>query len=153
MALEGLKYQFGAEDPSTGGLDCSGAVQYLLGEEGIRGVPRTAYEQYQWLKKAGTLNRVSRWSWSKRRVATKLRPGDLMFWTGTYDTGRSPNISHVMIYLGQDARDGRHYMFGASSRRSKGVHGHAVDVYEFVYPRKHGKDNFAGFGSVPGLAQ
>ena len=76
-----------------------------------------------------------------------------MFWTGTYNTGKSPNISHVMIYLGRDANNGKHYMFGASSRQSKGLHGSAVDVYEFVYPRKRGKSNFAGFGSVPGLAR
>jgi len=151
MALQGLAYKFGAEDPASGGLDCSGAVQYLLRQEGIRDVPRTAYTQYQWLKKLGTLNRVSKLTWSTARVHSKLRPGDLMFWTGTYNTGKSPNISHVMIYLGRDAQNGKHYMFGASSRRSKGIHGHAVDVYEFVYPRKHGKDNFAGFGSVPGL--
>ena len=151
MALEGLKYVFGGDDPSTGGLDCSGAVQYLLRQEGIRDVPRTAYTQYQWLEQHGTLNKVSRWSWSKECVASRLRPGDLMFWTGTYDTGKSPNISHVMIYLGRDANNGKHYMFGASSRRSKGLHGNAVDVYEFVYPHPHGKDNFAGFGSVPGL--
>ena len=152
MALQGLAYKFGADDPATGGLDCSGAVQYLLRQEGIGAVPRTAYTQYQWLKDLGNLKRVSRRFWSAKRVASRLRPGDLMFWTGTYDTGRSPNISHVMIYLGRDASNGKHYMFGASSRRSKGLHGNAVDVYEFVYPRKHGKDNFAGFGSVPGLA-
>lgn len=151
MALQGLAYKFGADNPSTGGLDCSGAVQYLLKQEGVRDVPRTAYTQYKWLQKLGVLNKVSRWSWSKERVADKLRPGDLLFWKGTYNTGNSPNISHVMIYLGRDASNGKHYMFGASSRRSKGLHGNAVDVYEFVYPRKHGKDNFAGFGSVPSL--
>ena len=151
MALQGLKYTFGSDDPSRGGLDCSGAVQYLLKQEGIQGVPRTAFTQYEWLRKSGALKKVSRWSWSAERVAKELRPGDLMFWTGTYETGNHPNISHVMIYLGRDASSGKHYMFGASSRRSKGVHGHAVDVYEFVYPRAHGKDNFAGFGSVPGL--
>lgn len=151
MALQELVYKFGADDPSTGGLDCSGAVQYLLRQEGIREVPRTAYTQYLWLKKLGALNKVSRWTWSAERVSKKMRSGDLMFWTGTYNTGRSPNISHVMIYLGRDASNGKHYMFGASSRKSKGLHGNAVDVYEFVYPRKHGKDNFAGFASVPGL--
>ncbi len=43
LADMGLKYTFGADNPKTGGLDCSGAVQQVLSKIGIEDVPRTSY--------------------------------------------------------------------------------------------------------------
>ncbi len=150
LSRQGLRYQFGSEHPSSGGLDCSGAVQYLLTQEGVRGVPRTADQQFQWLDREGDLDKVRRWT-STSSVYLNLKPGDLLFWRGTYRSNRRSKITHVMIYAGFDRRTGKHMMFGASSRRSKGVNGNAVDFYEFKYPNPGGKGRFAGYGSIPGL--
>jgi len=42
----------------------------------------------------------------------------LMFWTGTYETGRDIPVSHVMLYLGREKGSGKRIMFGASDGRS-----------------------------------
>lgn len=147
LSRKGLGYRFGSMDPSTGGLDCSGAVKCVLDRAGARGVPRTATDQYVWLQKAGTLTPLRRGA-NPDWVLSRLRPGDLLFWRGTYVTKRWPDVSHVMIYLGRD-RNGRPMMFGArSSESSRGLHGHAVDIYQFN-PVPRGKSEFIGFGRVP----
>ena len=48
LANRGLTYKFGADDPDSGGLDCSGAMQYLLTKLGVDDVPRTSYVHYYW---------------------------------------------------------------------------------------------------------
>lgn len=75
--LIGAPYVPGGESP--GGVDCSGLVQYVYRQAGIR-VPRTTAEQF----KAGR---------SQRRVL----PGDLLF----FRADDSSVISHVGIYAGQ----------------------------------------------------
>ena len=147
LARQGLSYQFGSMDPSSGGLDCSGTVKYLLDRHGWPRVPRTASDQYVWLQQNGLLQQTSR-STDPGSILGRLRPGDLLFWRGTYVTNRWPDVSHVMIYLGRDSRTGMHQMFGASSSKRRGLHGSQVDVYEFN-PAKPGRSEFIGFGSIP----
>ncbi|MEO6054159.1 MAG: peptidoglycan endopeptidase, partial [Chthoniobacterales bacterium] len=84
----------------------------------------------------------------------ELRPGALLFWTGTYNTGnRNPPVSHVMIYLGRRKSDGRPVMFGASDGRSyDGKARWGVGVFDFSLPAvPGGKARFIGYGDVPGL--
>ena len=75
----GFPYVWGGSSPSTS-FDCSGFVSYV-------------YNQCGWsfgrLGAQGLYNICSRTSSPK--------PGDLVFFTGTYDT---PGISHVGIYVG-----------------------------------------------------
>ena len=75
----GFPYVWGGSSPSTS-FDCSGFVSYV-------------YNQCGWsfgrLGAQGLYNICSRTS--------SPRPGDLVFFTGTYDT---PGISHVGIYVG-----------------------------------------------------
>ena len=74
----GCPYVFGATGPDT--YDCSGFTQWTFGQFGIS-LPRTAAEQYN----------------ATPRVDEKdARPGDLVFFQGTY----KPGISHVGIYMG-----------------------------------------------------
>ena len=80
-----------------------------------------------------------------------LKPGDLLFWKDTYNANRSPNVTHVMIYMGKDARTGKHFMFGARGSRASGLHGNPVDVFEFDYPFTEGRGKFIAYGSVPDL--
>ena len=81
-----------------------------------------------------------------------LKPGDLLFWTGTYDTGaRTLPISHVMLYLGK-TKAGRPVMFGASDGRPyQGKRQNGVSVFDFRIPAATSKSKFAGYGPIPGL--
>jgi cell wall-associated NlpC family hydrolase len=45
-----LPYKFGGNSPEEGGMDCSGAVTFILKQGGIT-PPRTAAAQHEWLKK------------------------------------------------------------------------------------------------------
>ena len=145
----GLRYQFGSMDPANGGLDCSGSVKCVLERAGVRGVPRTASEQFLWLDSAGRLTSL-RPGADPGWILSRVRPGDLLFWRGTYVTNRWPDVSHVMIYLGRHPRTGRPMMFGArSTTATRGLHGNAVDVFEFN-PVSRGSAEFIGFGAVPG---
>ena len=145
-----LRYKCGACDPACGGLDCSGTVQFLLQRQGLSGVPRQADMQYLWLQKAGTL-RVVDARMTQEQLLREVRPGDLLFWEGTYDVQRTPNITHVMVYVGFDRGTGKHLMFGARGSKSKGLTGNGVDYYEFKGLRRRGRGRLAGFGHPTGL--
>ena len=143
LSRKGIRYRFGGTDPRRG-LDCSATIQLVLNRAGVGGVPRVSQAQYDWLARSGTLGRGR----SSSSVLSSLRPGHLMFWGGTYRTRNK--VSHVMIYLGQDRRTGKHYMFGARSKSTKGIHGHNVDVYEIK--SLNGSGRFIGYGAVPGVS-
>ena len=75
----GYPYVWGGSSPSTS-FDCSGFVSYV-------------YNQCGW--DFGRLGAQGLYNISTRTSSPK--PGDLVFFTGTYDT---PGISHVGIYMG-----------------------------------------------------
>jgi len=158
-----LKYQYGSDDPSKGGMDCSGTVHYLLEQVGLKDVPRDASEIYSWAWKEGHIQPVTSSS-LKTFELDRLKPGDLLFWTGTYDVQRDPPITHVMIYLGTNRQDGKRVMVGASEGRTyKGKSQYGVSVFDFVLPRtatksevgssspRESTSRFIGYGPVPGL--
>lgn len=76
----GVPYLWGGTDPAKG-LDCSGLVQRVFADLGVK-VPRTVADQ----RHAGTA------------VASmaEARPGDLL----VYDSPRSPSGRHIGIYVG-----------------------------------------------------
>jgi hypothetical protein len=109
----GWPYIWAGAHPNTG-FDCSGFTQWTFAKAGIR-LPRTAQEQYD--------------------VSTKIspaeaRPGDLVFYSGTYETDKY--ITHVGIYLG----NGR--MFDAN--------GSGIGIHDINSP--YWKSHMAGFGRV-----
>ncbi|MDF1824473.1 MAG: NlpC/P60 family protein [Verrucomicrobiales bacterium] len=144
LADRGLTYKFGADDPKSGGLDCSGAMQYLLSKIGVDDVPRTSYDQYYWLKKQKLLDDVYGKS-AADKMFKKLAPGDLIFWGGTWKSGH--RVSHVMLYLGYDANADKHYVFGARGKSSKGLLGNGVDIFELEPDR----GRLIAHGKIPGL--
>ena len=150
LAERKLDYVFGSSDPKNGGLDCSGAIQWILLQEGLAEVPRISIDQYRWLDRAGLLHQLYDWS-SPASVFRRLRPGDLLFWEDTFDAKRNPNITHVMVYLGYDDTKKKHLMFGAKSTR-KGENGASVDIFEFNWPHQEKKGRFVAYGRIPSLA-
>jgi len=152
LTQKGLGYKYGSNTPERGGMDCSGTIQHALSGVGLS-LPRSSYTQYQWALKAAVLNKVSGVHSVDHPALKHLKPGDLLFWTGTYSTsGRNPPISHVMIYLGTLKADGKPVMFGASSgRRYRGKKIHGVSVFDFKVPSLESKSRFVAYGPVPGL--
>lgn len=134
-----LPYVFGGSSPSSGGMDCSGSIQYLLKQSGFTNVPRTSFAQYEWVKEHSRIKR------GKEIQANKLEFGDLIFWGGTYDSGHK--VSHVMMYLGQQP-DGKLHMYGARSKSLQGLNGGGVDIHEL---RAGTHKNLIGYGRIPGF--
>ena len=77
----GTPYVWGGSTPETG-FDCSGYVCWVYNQNGYD-VGRT------------TANGL--WQKSQHISETEAKPGDLVFFKGTYDT---PGMSHTGIYLG-----------------------------------------------------
>ena len=140
-------------------MDCSGFVYFVLKENGIKDVPRDSSEQYTWLRRAGRFEPVV----SQKEDSfefNNLKPGDLLFWTGTYGIQRDPPITHAMIYLGRETTTGGRVMVGASDGRTyQNQQRFGVSVFDFKMPRadndeiEDGKTRprFVGYGHLPGL--
>ena len=73
---------WGGSTPETS-FDCSGFVSYVLTNSGLYNTGRLGAQ--------GLYNISTR--------VSNPQPGDLVFFTGTYDT---PGVSHVGIYVGED---------------------------------------------------
>lgn len=152
LSSKGLLYKMGSAKPEAGGMDCSGTMYYILRSVGVKDVPRQSDQQYRWAWEAGTFFAVNGVG-EKTFELSRLRPGDLLFWTGTYDIGsRNPPVSHVMIYLGKRISDGKEVMFGASDGRiSNGKPSWGVGVFDFRLPTAKSTSRFIGYARVPGL--
>lgn len=145
-----LSYKFGSANPKNKGLDCSGTVYYLLHKQNIHHVPRQSDEQYDWVEDNGELRAVNNHQINSPEFS-KLKPGDLLFWSGTYVTNRESPISHVMIYLGK-TKKGQRLMFGSTTGRSYlGNKRSGVDVFALKLPNGKGPQRFEGYSCVPGL--
>jgi len=126
-------------------MDCSNTArwlhQYVSGIE----IPRTASDQYEWLRQRRRLWKARPDAKSLRK---KLQPGDLLFWQDTCKPVRKPPITHVMLYLGTD-ESGRMKMAG-----SQGSSGPDIYVFDpalrmggyrfFLFFKKKGK--FVAYG-------
>ena len=77
----GTPYVWGGSSPETG-FDCSGYVCWVLNQSG-------------WDVGRTTANGL--WQQATKISETEAKPGDLVFFEGTYDT---PGASHVGIYVG-----------------------------------------------------
>ncbi|HSI86566.1 MAG: C40 family peptidase [Candidatus Methylacidiphilales bacterium] len=158
----GLAYKYGSADPKNGGMDCSGTIYYLLNQAGLKEVPRDASEIYTWVWKKSAFQAVVSTN-PKTFELDRLKPGDLLFWTGTYTINRDPPVTHVMLYLGTHRQTGRRVMLGASEGRTyANISRHGVSVFDFKLPGTAPalpsvatdlKSRFIGYGPVPGLEQ
>lgn len=144
-----LRYTFGSADPASGGLDCSGSVYYVLQEAGLE-PPRSSAAQFVWARDAKALVEVpSAGITLESADFAKLKPGDLLFWSGTYEPkdGREVAVSHVQIYLGHEKATGKPVMAGASDGRTyRGTKREGYGVFDFRLPRPESKGIFVGYG-------
>ncbi len=156
LTTRNLDYTYGSADPANGGMDCSGFIYYVLRQNGVSDVPRDSSQQYVWVRKAGKFQAVLSGRDDSFEL-DELKPGDLLFWTGTYDIERDPPVTHTMIYLGREKGSEHRVMVGASDGRSyKGESRYGVSVFDFKIPRAaagEGKraPSFVGYGSIPSL--
>ena len=159
LTTRNLDYEYGSADPANGGMDCSGFVYFVLKQNGIDDVPRDSSEQYIWLRRTGKFEPVVSLKEDSFEF-DNLKPGDLLFWTGTYSTQRDPPITHAMIYLGREKKTGMRVMVGASDGRTyQSQQRFGVSVFDFKMPHadkgeiENGKTRprFVGYAHIPGL--
>ena len=79
----GYPYVWGGSNPSTS-FDCSGFVCWVFTNSGVHNLPRTTA--------TGIYNQCAIIS------SSEAKPGDIIFFTGTYDSAGP--VSHVGIYVG-----------------------------------------------------
>lgn len=79
----GYPYVWGGSSPSTS-FDCSGFVCWVINQSGVGSVGRTTAQ--------GIFNHTT------PITPSEAKPGDIIFFTGTYDSGSA--VSHVGIYAG-----------------------------------------------------
>jgi cell wall-associated NlpC family hydrolase len=160
LTRRNLTYTYGSADPANGGMDCSGFIYFTLRDAGFPDTPRQANEQYVWVRKKSSFQAVVSRK-SDTFEINDLRPGDLMFWTGTYDVDRDPPITHTMIYLGTSKKTGQRVMVGSSDGRTYlGQKRNGVSVFDFHVATASRKDgnvpstrtpDFVGYGAIPGM--
>ena len=152
LTEQNLSYLYGSADPTRGGMDCSGTIYFLLQKMGVSDVPRTASQQYVWVRRADVFHPVVSTRMDSFELDA-LRPGHLLFWTGTYSADVDPPVTHTMIYLGKALSDGRPLMVGASDGRTfRGNKKFGVSVFDFVIPKPEGKNpmsRFIGYAEIP----
>ncbi|MGF6947716.1 soluble lytic murein transglycosylase-like protein [Neobacillus sp. B4I6] len=109
----GWPYMWAGANPGTG-FDCSGFTQWTFAKAGIK-LPRTAQEQFDV---------------SSKIPPAEAKPGDFIFYTGTYETDNY--ITHVGIYMGNGK------MFDSN--------GSGIGMHDIDSP--YWKSHLVGFGRV-----
>ncbi len=110
----GCPYVWGGSSPSTG-FDCSGFVCWVFTKSGVHSLPRTTAQ--------GIYNQCTPVS------ASAAKPGDIIFFTGTYHSGNP--VTHVGIYCGN------------------GVMAHAGDPVKYSSINSpYWQSHFYGFGRI-----
>lgn len=115
LARMGLRYQWGSANPARGGLDCSGFVMAIYKKVYGVDLPDESNKQWEWMKTRGRV-----WDATSNWTPGMLQPGDLVFYSGTIDNGRSHPVTHVMIWCGGDVVAGAQHSGPRLDGRSGG---------------------------------
>lgn len=155
LTRQNLTYRFASSEPKAGGMDCSGTIYHLLQASGLSEAPRQSDEICLWVKEKSRLQLTPEAHSLDDAVFAQLRPGDLLFWTGTYaSTERKLPVTHVMLFIGHRKSDGHPVIFGASDGRTyQGQSQCGVSIFDFELPKPGAKASFYGFGTVPGIVR
>lgn len=152
--VAGMPYLYGGNGAKDGGFDCSGAIYHVLREVGLK-PPRTSADQYLWIRDHSKLHPVPLTARDITHVSfAALQPGDLIFWTGTYDPddGRLVKITHVAMFLGYEEKDGRPVMINATNGRSyRGEKLNGYGLCDLRVPSAASKSRLVGYGTPPGM--
>ena len=159
LTTRDLDYKYGSADPANGGMDCSGFVYYVLRQNEFTDVPRDSSQQYVWLRRARKFESVLSENDDSFELED-LKPGDLLFWTGTYSIERDPPVTHAMIYLGREKQTNKRIMIGASDGRTyDGKQRFGVSIFDFKLSKPPDSNDaklspvFVGYGRIPGLSE
>ena len=158
LTRQNLDYTYGSAEPENGGMDCSGFIYYVLRKNGIEDVPRSASDQYVWVRKAGNFRAVLSRDLDSFEL-DELKPGDLLFWTGTYNVEHDPPVTHTMIYLGTKKETGKPVMVGSSDGRTyEGKQQFGVSVFDFKTASAKSEvserqPRFVGYAKIPWLGK
>ena len=150
-----LPYTFGGADPALGGLDCSGAMYYVMTKLGLA-PPRTSAGQYEWLRENRRLHLIPKAASTMDHPSLAwLLPGDLLFWsTPAGSNALGVNITHVAMYLGREKKDGWQVMINATDGRSyRGTRANGYGVYDLRMPRADATSRMVGYGLPPGIPE
>ena len=116
-------------------MDCSNTARYIYKVATDIQLPRTASDQYYYLhlqNKAWDVPQASDGFADCHFLRQNLKPGDLLFWENTYKPERQPPITHVMVFLGTNAK-GQWIMAGSQTGKG-GEHNRrhgGPDIYVF----------------------
>ena len=147
-------YTYGGADPALGGLDCSGAMYYVMTQIGLN-PPRSSAGQYEWLHDNRRLHLIPDEATTTNHLSLSwLLPGDLLFWSTplAVDGLQLVNITHVAMYLGREKKDGWQIMINSTDGRSyRGTRANGYGVYDFRMPRADSASKMVGYGLPPGI--
>jgi hypothetical protein len=154
--VAGMPYKYGGNGAAEGGFDCSGAMYHVLRKAGLK-PPRTSADQFLWVRENSKLHPVPLAAHDiSHESFASLKPGDLLFWTGTYepDDARLVKITHVAMFLGYEEKDGRAVMINATDGRPyRGAKVNGYGICDFRVPVADSKSRLVGYGTPPGLAE
>jgi hypothetical protein len=155
LSARGLRYNGRWTPPGQRAawvMDCSNTSRYLYQAVAGIDIGRTASDQYYFLRqKRRAWDVPMGWDGHPKLdyLRTHLRVGDLLFWENTYKPVRKPDITHVMVFLGEDAQ-GRWQMAG--SQTSQGVNIYRFDAqapkggYSSWFGLVHHEGRFVAYG-------
>jgi cell wall-associated NlpC family hydrolase len=102
----GMPYLYGGNGAEDGGFECSRAMYFILRKAGLK-PPRTSSDQFLWIRENSKMHLVPLAARDlTHAIFSDLKPGDLVFWSGTYepDDGRLVKITHIAMFLGFEKR-------------------------------------------------
>lgn len=114
-------------------------------------MPRQSDQICEWSMKTTILYRTENTHDFKASELKALKPGDLLYWSGTYTPTekRDLPITHVMLYLGIHKETGKPLVFGASDGRVyQGKSQNGVSIFDFSLPKADSKAQFYGYASL-----
>jgi peptidoglycan DL-endopeptidase CwlO len=146
-----MPYHIGSADPKLGGMDCSGAMYFVMRRAGLHPA-RSSAGQMDWVRRHGGFHEIPADAVDLKHASfASLKPGDLLFWSVNEVTGEK-RIHHVAMYLGTAKADGLPLIINSTDGRTyRGRKANGYGVYDFTIPKKDALSKLVGYGTPPGV--